>query len=420
MKAKKATLALGMAFLIGFILAVQDSERAFACGGLFCQNSPVDQNAERIIFTQNGDETISAYIQIEYTGFAPDFSWILPLPSAIEAHDLEVPETGMNAFLELEAATAPVFIPPPLPECAERMLFSMAVPEAAEQEVEVFASGEVGPYGFDVVGSEDPEAMIHWLRDHSYRVTEQMEPLINVYVEEGFVFLAMRLLPDQGVQDIQPIKVTYRSKQPMIPLRLTAVAANPDMRVLVWIYGQTQAVPENYAHLEIDDRDLTVTPFGGTNYRQLLGERADMHNGQAFITEYAMPTSSLAVVDPLLQSLREAYPYITRMSTVISPEEMTVDPVFSYDANRPDVSNIHDLSDMRGLYECENDLENIFLPLLPGSIDTGGVDAGLDLTTDAARSRFGMLVIGVFLCSLIALSLILSVLGILMLRQRRA
>ncbi len=42
---------------------------ALACGGLFCQNSPVDQNAERIIFTQNGDGTISAIIQIQYTGF---------------------------------------------------------------------------------------------------------------------------------------------------------------------------------------------------------------------------------------------------------------------------------------------------------------------------------------------------------------
>ena len=46
----------------------------FACGGFFCTTTPVDQNAERIIFTQNGDGTVSAYVQIEYTGSAPDFS----------------------------------------------------------------------------------------------------------------------------------------------------------------------------------------------------------------------------------------------------------------------------------------------------------------------------------------------------------
>ena len=46
---------------------------AEACGGFFCTSVPVDQNAERIIFTQNGDGTVSAYVQIEYTGAAPDF-----------------------------------------------------------------------------------------------------------------------------------------------------------------------------------------------------------------------------------------------------------------------------------------------------------------------------------------------------------
>ena len=30
----------------------------------------------------------------------------------------------------------------------------------------------------------------------------------------------------------------------MIPLRLTAVAANPDMAVMVWIYAEHQAIPD--------------------------------------------------------------------------------------------------------------------------------------------------------------------------------
>ena len=87
----------------------------------------------------------------------------------------------MAAFTELEVATDPVFIPPPLPECAispTPATMATAVPESAQ--VEVFASGEVGPYGFDVVGSEGPAVLVVWLRENSYRVTEAMEPLIDV------------------------------------------------------------------------------------------------------------------------------------------------------------------------------------------------------------------------------------------------
>ena len=66
--------------LAGVIVAVvglATAQSVLACGGFFCVDTPVDQNAERIIFTQNRDGTVSAYVQIEYTGSAPDFSWIL-------------------------------------------------------------------------------------------------------------------------------------------------------------------------------------------------------------------------------------------------------------------------------------------------------------------------------------------------------
>jgi hypothetical protein len=370
---KKLAITL---FLTAIILAAFSTQTAAACGGLFCQNSPVDQNAERIIFTQNRDGTVSAIIQIQYTGFAEDFSWILPIPNPITAEDIEVPETAMTAFLELEQVTNPVFIPPATPDCAQfddGVVFESAAPSAGEGGVEIFASGEVGPFGFDVIGSEDPNALIIWLRDHQYMVTEQMEPLINVYVAERMVFLAMRLLPEQGVQDIQPIKVTYATERPMIPLRLTAVAANPDMAVLVWFYADKQAVPVNYAHMEIPDDELTFFTFGGNNYRTLLGQKANEFGGQAFITEYAAPSHELAVTDPLLQQLARDYPYLTRLNTVLSPEEMTVDPIFDYDPQRRDVSNVHDLSNMTGLYDCERNGENtsISLPAV-GEVTFGG------------------------------------------------
>jgi hypothetical protein len=49
--------------------------------------------------------------------------------------------------------------------------------------------------------------------------------------------------------------------------------------------------------------------------------------------------------------LSQRYPYLTRLNTVISPEEMLVDPIFDYDPQRPNVSNVHDLSDATGLFD---------------------------------------------------------------------
>ena len=57
------------------------AERAEACGGLFCGNTPVDQTAERILFEVNDDNTTSAVIEIQYQGRAEDFSWVIPVPA---------------------------------------------------------------------------------------------------------------------------------------------------------------------------------------------------------------------------------------------------------------------------------------------------------------------------------------------------
>ena len=361
---RKSVTIVGLGILSAVALAAIAQHAALACGGFFCTNSPVDQNAERFIFTQNRDGTISAYVQIQYTGSAEGFSWILPLPEAIGVEDIEVPEDAMAAFLELEVATDPVFIPPPIPECALQSMRFMAVAESAMAgDVTVFATGAVGPYGFDVIGSEDSEAVVNWLRDNGYQVTVEMEPLIDVYVTEEFAFLAMRLLPDKESQDVEPVKITYPSVKPMIPLRLTAVAANPNMAVMVWVFGDQQAYPLNYASLEIPDTAITFFPFGGTNYRQLIGDYADEYGGQGFITEYAAPSRELSVIHPMLQELRAGYPYVTRLNTVISPEEMTLDPVFDYDPQLKDVSNIHDLSNMTGMFDCERN-PSVDLPVI--------------------------------------------------------
>jgi hypothetical protein len=91
-----------------------------------------------------------------------------------------------------------------------------------------------------------------------------------------------------------------------------------------------------------------------SSYRQLIGEKADEYGGHGFITEYAAPTRELSVRHPLIEEMRSKHAYVTRLNTVISPDEMTVDPIFDFDAQLADVSNIRDLSGMTGVYDCED------------------------------------------------------------------
>ncbi|MFT7599462.1 MAG: hypothetical protein ACI8TP_002395 [Acidimicrobiales bacterium] len=364
-----------------------------ACGGLFCQNTPVDQVGERIVFSTDG-ETVTSLIEIQYFGEADDFSWILPIPEAIEADDLQVPENGDAVFDELHSFTDVRFIAPDEPDCVVEVMFDSATAESEESGdggVDVFASGEVGPFGFDVIGSSDPNALIDWLVENGYRVEPEMEPLINVYVDDQFAFVAMRLLDGETSESIQPIEISYPGTKPMIPLRLTAVAAQNQMPIWTWVFADEQAVPENYSHMDIATEELTFSSFGGNDYISLVQNRADALGGQAFITEFATATENIGVTinHPYLAEKIDQYGYLTRLATYIDPAEMTVDPVFGFDGDRPDVSNVRDATGMTGLYDCEREGDSGGL-ISFGTTDaidpTGGDDEVAATTPDASGS----------------------------------
>lgn len=380
---------------------------AYACGGFFCTNVPVDQAAERIIFAVNDDGTIDAYVQINYTGAPDAFAWVVPVPNPPK-----VDVATMAMLRELDRLTQPVYVPPPLTSACQDAFRRLPLPAAAQpaggatSSVTVFDQGSVGPFNYAVVGSDDPKAMVKWLQDNKYQITSAMEPFIDVYVKEKMVFLAMKLQPNKQVRDIQPVKMTYKATNPMIPLRLTAVAATPNMVVLTWILAKSQAEPENYAAMSVPDTDIVFTAFGGNNYTQLAQQRLGEQKGRAFITEYAGAANRFSISDPALRALLSQYAYLTRVYTRISPEDMTIDPVFRFNASLPDVSNVHDLSkDLNRVWDCDKMTNTVTNPVVA--------------TASRATDNFNPVVTAIYAAgACIALALVFVGFGLVVSRRR--
>ena len=117
--------------------------------------------------------------------------------------------------------------------------------------------------------------------------------LIDVYVRENKYFVALKLLNGVGVKSIQPIVLTFRGTEACVPLRLTAIAANPDMPVLVWVLSDKRVAPRGYYEIMIDEARIDWLNqrnnyFGPTG---LVGKAANEAGGNAFVTEFAGPSS---------------------------------------------------------------------------------------------------------------------------------
>jgi hypothetical protein len=341
------------AVVLGAGLAVAyPADQAQACGGLFCSAAnPVNQAAERIIFSfDKAQQKVTAVVEILYEGPAEKFAWVLPVPG--------IPDVAVSTGTlldRLQNATNPTYsiqrtwgdrcgggAPPPVaatPPPAPRPPTG-GVPQ--DPSVSVLSSGSVGPYNFEVIkvepaNSDPAEVAITWLKTNGYDVSALGPEVLRPYLREGLNLIAFRLSKNKNAGAIRPVMLTYTSQHPMIPIRPTAVAANDDMGILVWVLGQSRAVPTNYKTLEINEAYINwFTP--GPSYNDVVSAAADEAGGQGFVTELAAPIAMRSLESNIFPESGQFDDFRSQADQLSNPE-LVVKSVESLSTFAPGVLN---------------------------------------------------------------------------------
>ena len=274
-----------------------------ACGGFFCNAAtPVNQAAERILFAVDGDTTVM-HVQVDYQGPPVDFGWILPVPRGVE--------TALSSealFQGLDTAVGPRF---QLNfEFAEGCELNGPVggdsPPTGGQPsggggVTVVSRENVGPYDRAILEAENVAALRVWLDENQFAIPRDFDERLVPYIEAGAVFVVIKLLPGVDTGEIVPLKLSFPGTTPSVPIVPTAVAATPDLGVIVHVLGRNRAIPLNYRHVQINEATIDWAN-SGQNYPDVVSQAADEAGGHAFTTDFAGPLEQLGFVLPVVSA----------------------------------------------------------------------------------------------------------------------
>ncbi|MBM3258986.1 MAG: DUF2330 domain-containing protein [Candidatus Sericytochromatia bacterium] len=291
---------------------------AEACGGFFCRTQPVDQAGEKILFVTDGDH-VDATIQIQFTGQAKDFSWVVPLARKPLAYGVSSDEVfsllGRNTMprYQLDWKQAEGNCPLMMEDRAQPV-FAIAPNTAAGESgsaVTIVEKGIVGNYDFTLLSSTDAGELEQWLKDNGYNVPADFDDKARTYIDGKFVFLALKLLEGKTTGDLQPIRLKLDEQNPCVPIRLTAIAAQPDMPIILYAFGPGRAIPRNYRHVRLNETLLDwvgASPnFGGSfpggtpslptpNYNDVVNKSMNEAGGRGFVTELATGSAGLVTL----------------------------------------------------------------------------------------------------------------------------
>ena len=270
----RSKLALGIATAVSAV-TFAGQRPASACGGCFHPPTQTvsDITDERMLLSVSATQS-TLYDQIEYSGSPTSFAWVLPIHGTVTV--------GLSAdvlFDSIDVLTATQINPPPQncpsPNCpVQNAGFSgsssggsagFAVPA-----VTVLSQENVGPYATVQLHSNDSSALDAWLTQNGFNIPAAVQPILDQYVKEGFDFLAMKLLPNQGVQAMRPVRVTMPGASLSLPLRMASVGTGAITGITIWVVADGRYEPQNFPFFHIEDSQL-VWDFGSniSNYTTL-------------------------------------------------------------------------------------------------------------------------------------------------------
>ncbi|KIG16268.1 hypothetical protein DB30_04728 [Enhygromyxa salina] len=279
---------------------------ALACGGTFCDSGPtampVDQTGENILFHVS-DTSVEAHIQIQYNpdSGAEQFAWVIPV--------MAIPEFAVGSQLMFDAVLA-ASVPSYGLSVQTDFCGDPDDPQSAGEDGAPDGDGlssgtggddegngggpsivlqtTVGAFDISVLEGGTVQSVMQWLGDNGYQQDPAAEPILAEYLANDYLFVALKLNNQAGVDEIHPIVIRYDGVEPCVPIRLTRIAAIDDMEIRAFFLQDARVVPTNYRHVLVNPLKLDWVN-NGSNYKEVISMAVDAQeaNGNAFVTEYA-------------------------------------------------------------------------------------------------------------------------------------
>lgn len=299
--------------LAAALLAAAWPTAADACGGTFCDNFPnalpVDQTGENILFILEPNQ-IEVHIQIQYDPDtnAQKFAWMVPMPAVPEFEvgsellfqellRATVPTYGLNTTFEF-CGGATSTAGSGFPTSGDGGTDGGGSASAGETGggVDVVKHETVGAFEVVVLAGQSAPQLMQWLSDNGYQTIPEAQPILQQYLDEGNVVIALKLSHGEGLESIHPIVLRYPGADGCVPIRLTRIAAVDDMDIRVFALADGRAIPTNYRHVLVNPLKLDWLNFAA-NYKDVISQAVDAFKaeGHAFVTEFAGTSS---VVNP--------------------------------------------------------------------------------------------------------------------------
>lgn len=231
MKNLKTLLVLSLVIVLPLVF----SNRAHALGIAYDPYYPIYVNQQKVVVYHDEKTGMeSLVVSPSFRGEAKDFGLIIPTPSEPTVESIKD-----TLFTSLEDITRIDYSKMPAP--VENPLLGVSGIGVSDyyrgSPVQVLETQKVDIYNILVIKVKDDQGLKTWLTDNGFQVSKDSEYVIKQYAEKDFYFVLAKINTEvlgsyvtgqlrEG--HVNPLKVTFNSKEPFIPVKLLGTSGHKD------------------------------------------------------------------------------------------------------------------------------------------------------------------------------------------------
>jgi hypothetical protein len=106
----------------------------------------------------------------------------------------------------------------------------------------------VGIFETTTISSRDPKTLENWLRDNGFAVPSNAEPIIASYITDNWVFVATKIRRDKSDNETStphPLSFTFKTGQPVYPMRLTGLDSQ-SLTVALYVFSNARVTAPHF------------------------------------------------------------------------------------------------------------------------------------------------------------------------------
>ncbi len=355
----------------------------FADGGFFpvdieqVGNTAESPNQRAIVIHDGQKETI--IVQVKYSGNVQNFAWVVPLPSLPEENSIQVESDSIFTLLHDRTQ----------PKVYRLDRSKMGRPhgggfgndgEELEDiqgtQVQVWHNLTVGPYEVNIISGQSIQALSDWLNKNGYNYSPTTDGILDFYIQKSWYFMATKVIvesqPNMNNSTFQAglpaLKITFPVEKPVFPLRISEISSAKDNEIEIYVIADHRMISDSYNTSAMDRNEVenlikaqledaksggntgvacacreVVNPIGGSSpkydYESIFRKKLSSSGTRTFIVENASygwtswdynqePESGIfnGFFNSYFQEGSNFW--ITRLRTILTPQEMTNDVTF--------------------------------------------------------------------------------------------